>query len=160
MHDHQISHPKNPKWYPAKVVRGYQIASGLSADNPYGAGSLELQLPIFCQQGLPFQNCYAGTLNLELSPNILTWVSYWHCLHDIKWHPQFAAESFAFCPCLLKISDKTVKAFVYYPLPATKIGHFQVPSVVEVIAEFIPDVHYRDTIQVSFPEQYIKIINE
>ncbi|WP_394174440.1 hypothetical protein [Thalassotalea litorea] len=157
MLDHQF---KPLTWFQATVVPGYQIASGLAKDNPFGDGSLCLQLPLFCQAGLPFKRIYPGTLNLDISPFRIQWIDYWYCVHQLKWHPQFAAESFAFCPCKLDVCDNYYQGFVYYPLPETKLGHHHNPAIVEVISEFIPDVCYRDTIKVSFPKQYINVIDE
>lgn len=157
MLDHQFN-PVN--WYPVRIVPGYQIASGLAANNPFGAGSLTLQLPHFCAQGLPFKNYYAGTINLDVSPKTLLWKKYWHCVRHLQWHRNYPAESFAFCPCVLSHGERQYKGFVYYPLPATKIAHHHSPSIVEVITEFIPNLHYRDTIMVSFDQAYITLSDE
>lgn len=144
-------------WFQAKLISGYQIASGKSKDNPYGCGSLQLQLPLFCQHGLPFESLFAGTLNLDLGANSISWVRVWESVSDLQWHKEFPAESFLFAPCEIKHAEQQHSAFIYYPDPETKIGHFQSKHTIEVIAEFIPGLNYEDVLEVRFPLNYVEV---
>ncbi|QDP01336.1 hypothetical protein [Thalassotalea sp. PS06] len=144
-------------WFNVKLIPGYQIASGKSNDNPYGCGSLQLQLPLFCQQGLPFESLFAGTLNLDLGSATFRWSKPWKAITELQWHRDFPAESFLFSPCEITHSGQRYSAFIYYPDPATKIGHFQSSNTIEVISTFIPGLNYGDTIKVRVPLDYIEV---
>ncbi|MEI6291897.1 MAG: hypothetical protein WCP19_15860 [Chloroflexota bacterium] len=54
-------------------------------------------------------------------------------------------------------SGKVYNGWVYYPHPETKLRNFQNPSLLEVIAEPIPTLHYDDKVRVELDPSEITI---
>ena len=53
-----------------RVLQGYRVASGPSADYPYG--SLDRQRPIFAARGFDLSSYFNGTLNIDIRPQKFT----------------------------------------------------------------------------------------
>ncbi|MEM6611174.1 MAG: hypothetical protein AAF652_02775, partial [Cyanobacteria bacterium P01_C01_bin.72] len=74
------------------------------------------------------------------------------------WHPDYPAETFSFCRCEVNYQQIDYSGWVYYPHPETKIGHFQDPSIIEVIAPKIKELNYGDHLSLKLNPQEIKLI--
>ncbi|PKF57502.1 hypothetical protein CW748_06315 [Alteromonadales bacterium alter-6D02] len=135
----------------ATICQGYGLASGQRQDVA-GRGSIAWQASHFLQRGLNLSQYFSGTLNLEISPYIFTNKSPDYYFKQLRWHPSFPAEDFSFTRCHLVKNEQAFAAFVYYPHPETKIGHFHSSSVVEVIAPFIDGLCYGDSINLMLPQ--------
>ena len=140
------------------VMQGHQVASGLSENSPYEAGTIALQTPHFQKLGLDLTSYFAGTLNLSIAPKTFQLVRPSHTFPNLKWHPDFDPETFSFCPCEILVGDRHYEGLIYYPHPETKINHFQDPHTVELIAPEISDIEYGDrlTLKVRADEVAIK----
>lgn len=136
---------------------GHQVASGIAPDSPYEKGTIEMQLPFFRDRGLDLSPYFWGTLNVNLAPKVWQLVKPQYTLPNIKWHPDYPAEDFSFTPCQVSYQNQTYSGLVYYPHPETKIGHFQDPSVIEIIALPIPEIKYGDRVVLAFNPQEIAI---
>ena len=136
---------------------GHQVASGMSPKNPYEKGTIEMQLPFFQALGLDLSNFFFGTLNIDIAPYNFRIIEPSYTFRNLKWHSNYPAEDFSFSPCQILFQNFVYKGLVYYPHPETKIGHFQNPSIVEVIAPHISHIKYGDTIEVALDSAEIVI---
>ena len=140
------------------VKSGHRVASGMAEDNPYEKGTIEMQLPFFQDLGLDLSSFYRGTLNINIAPHTFKLAEPQHTFKKVKWHPDYPTEDFSFTPCKIEFNNTVYNGWVYYPHPETKIGHFQDPTIIEVIAPEIPDVRYGDTVAIAVEPSEIAII--
>ena len=142
------------------VKPGHRVASGQAENSPYERGTLEMQLPYFRDLGLDLSNYYLGTLNVSIAPYTFEMRSPQYTFPQVKWHPDYPAETFSFSPCCLIVKNIEYEGFVYYPHPETKIGHFQDPSIIEVIAPKIDNLNYGDRLTLKLRPTEIKLIEK
>ena len=140
-----------------QLVRGHQVASGLATDSPYKAGTIALQTPHFDKLGLDLTQYFSGTLNISIAPKRFSILKASHTFANLKWHQDFAPETFSFCPCQIQHRNKSYSALIYYPHPETKLGHFQDDHTVEVIAPHVTDLHYGDHLVLQVRPQEVAI---
>jgi hypothetical protein len=134
------------------LAEGYRVASGPSADYPYG--SLERQRPIFKSRGLDLESYFNGTLNIDVRPYAFSMKKPAYTFTNVEWTDMHPPEHFSFSRCKVSYRDVEYDGWVYYPHPETKERNFQNPSLVEVIATPIPGIQYGDEIQVLLnPEE-------
>jgi hypothetical protein len=129
-----------------KVVKGYRVASGPSADYPFGA--LDRQRPIFKLHGLDLSDYFNGTLNIDISPRAFKLIKPQFTIHNVEWTDLHPPEHFSFSRCKVIFKEMEYDGWVYYPHPETKLRHFQNPSLLEVIGMEIKDIHYGDEVDV------------
>jgi hypothetical protein len=128
------------------LVQGYHVASGPSADYPYGA--LERQRPIFKARGFDLGDCLNGTLNVDIRPQAFTMVKPEYTFEHVEWTDLHPPETFSFSRCKVIFKGVECAGWVYYPHPETKLRNFQNPSLLEVIAQPIPEIKYGDALDV------------
>jgi len=128
------------------LVQGYHVASGPSADYPYGA--LERQRPIFKVRGFDLGDCFDGTLNVDIRPQVFTMVKPQYTFTHVEWTDLHPPETFSFSHCKVIFHNVEYDGWVYYPHPETKLRNFQNPSLLEVIAQPIPEIKYGDALDV------------
>lgn len=138
-----------------KILQGYRVASGPSADYPYGA--LDRQRPIFKARGLDLSSYFNGTLNVDISPRMFMMVKPEFTFESVEWTDLHPPEHFSFSRCKVIFRDMEYDGWVYYPHPETKLRNFQNPSLLEVIALPIPEIQYGDEVQVLVNPQEISI---
>lgn len=140
------------------VTRGHRIASGLAEHSPYGAGSIQLQTPLFKSQGLDLSGYYPGTINLSISPySISIRQPFWQ-IQKLEWTRHHPPETFSFFQAELFFSGQTYGGLIYYPHPETKQTHFQGASIVEILAPRIPGLNYGDRLFLSVNPAEIEIV--
>ncbi|WP_036478179.1 hypothetical protein [Myxosarcina sp. GI1] len=139
------------------VKSGHRVASGSGEDSPYDRGTLEMQLPFFKQLGLDLSPYFSGTLNISIAPHTFEIERPKYTFKNVKWHPNYPAETFSFSPCQIIFNDISYSGLIYYPHPETKIGHFQDDSVLEVIALPIANIAYGDRVLIAVNPQEIAI---
>ena len=137
-----------PQWIFVQglIVQGYRVASGPSQDYPYG--TLERQQPIFKSRGLDLEGYFLGTLNVDIRPHTFQLVRPEFTFYNVEWTDLHPPEHFSFSRCKVRHKDGEYEGWVYYPHPETKRRNFQNPSLLEVIARPIPELHYGDEVQV------------
>jgi len=128
------------------LAQGYRVASGPSADYPYGA--LDRQRPIFKARGLDLSGYFNGTLNINIQPYAFSMNKPEYTFQYVEWTDLHPPEHFSFSHCKVIYKDIEYDGWVYYPHPETKERNFQNPALVEVIATPIPDIQYGDELQV------------
>ncbi len=128
------------------LAQGYRVASGPSADYPYGA--LERQRPIFKARGFDLGGCFNGTLNVDIRPSIFAMIKPEFTLEHVEWTNLHPPETFSFSRCKVIYKEIEYAGWVYYPRPETKLRNFQNPSLLEVIAQLIPEIKYGDALDV------------
>ena len=116
--------------------QGYGVASGQSLQYPYG--SLERQVPIFRARGLDLTGCFLGTLNIDIRPLVFELVEPEYTFRDVRWTDLHPPEHFSFSRCRVAHESTECEGWIYYPHPETKQRHFHDPSLMEVIAPFVP----------------------
>lgn len=141
----------------AILIKGYQIASGQSKDSPYPDGSIKMQSPVFAKLGVDLKNFYLATLNLNIHPSVFTMKKPKFELKQVEWTSLCSPENFSLSPCQITYQGKVYQGLIYYPHPDTKPQHFHSNSVIEVIAEFIPDIKYGDTVSLNYHPKEIEI---
>jgi hypothetical protein len=149
----------NPRWITLRgvVVQGYRVASGPSKDYPYGA--LERQKPIFKARGLNLDGYFNGTLNIDIHPNTFQLVEPEFTFQNVEWTDLHPPEHFSFSHCKVIYKNIEYDGWVYYPHPETKRRNFQNPSLLEVIADSIPEIQYGDEVQVAVNPDEIAVSN-
>ncbi len=140
---------------PGILIQGYRVASGPSADYPYGA--LDRQRPIFTSRGLDLSEYFNGTLNIDIRPRTFTMVKPEFTFHSVEWTDLHPPEHFSFSRCEVIFKNVKYDGWVYYPHPETKKRNFQNPSLLEVIAMPVPEIKYRDRLQVLINPEEIEI---
>ncbi len=139
------------------LVQGYRVASGPSADYPYGA--LDRQRPIFKSRGLDLSSYFNGTLNIDIRPATFKMVKPEYTFYNVEWTNLHPPEHFSFSRCKVIFKSVEYDGWVYYPHPETKIRNFQNPSLLEVIAKPIPGIQYGDKVEVKVNSEEITIQN-
>ena len=128
-------------------MRGHQVASRPSAAYPYS--SLEKQKPYFKALGLDLSPYFNGTLNISIAPLEFEMSKPEFTFPLVEWTDLHPPETFSFSKCTVKYKKTEYAGWVYYPHPETKKTHFQNPSLIEVIAYEIADIHYGDTLEIE-----------
>lgn len=141
----------------ASLTQGHQVASGLSENSPYPAGTIALQRSFFEAQGVDMQGLYSGTLNLSVAPQKFRIIEPEHTVKKLLWIEGFPAETFSFIRCTLIVKTKRYNGWIYYPHPETKIQHFQSDSVLEILCPFIRDIDYGDTLEFEYDDKNLSI---
>lgn len=140
------------------IIKGYQVASGLSKNSPYEKGTIELQKPFFKKLGLDLDDYYNGTLNLNISPYKFVCVKSNLIFKNIKWHNDFSAETFSFSKCKIFFNNSSFNALVYYPHKETKIRHTHKDTTIEIISTFINNLNYGDFLEVELNIKEVLLI--
>jgi len=140
------------------IKQGHQVASGKAPNSPYPRGTIEMQIPFFQELGLDLTPFFPGTLNITIAPQTFKIMQPEYTFKNLKWNPDFPPETFSFFPCKIVTQNSTYQGLIYYPHPETKIGHFQDQSTLEVLAPFISNLHYGDTIKLKLNSQNIIIV--
>ncbi|MCB9113026.1 MAG: hypothetical protein H6634_17420 [Anaerolineales bacterium] len=135
------------KRLPGILVRGHQVASRPSKDYPYG--TIEKQKPFFTALGLDLHEYFNGTLNISIAPLTFEMSSPELTFPLVEWTDLHPPETFSFSRCKVIFNGAEFQGWVYYPHPETKERHFQNPSLLEVIAHEIPNIHYGDSVEVE-----------
>jgi len=146
------------KWITLKgqLKEGYRVASGPSRSYPE-YGSIEKQKPYFKELGLNLDGTFNGTLNISIHPYEFRMVNPEYHFEKVKWSDLMNAENFSFSRCKVSFYREIYDGWVYFPDPKTKDVHLQSASTVEVLAPFIPNIKYGDTLEISLNEAEIKI---
>ncbi len=139
------------------VQRGHQVASGRANNSPYEAGTIALQTPHFQRLGLDLSGYFPGTLNIDIAPKTFSLIQPHYTFADLQWHPNFPPETFSFSPCYIEHRQQRYDGLIYYPHPETKLGHFQAPATLEVLAPFILNLAYGDRLELSLHRAEVRI---
>ena len=148
-----------PQWITLKgtLKKGYRVASGPSKAYPE-YGSIEKQKPYFKKLGLDLDHTFNGTLNISIAPYEFEMKKPQHRFKKVKWTELTNAEDFSFSQCKIRFQGKEYTGWVYYPDPKTKKNHFQSASTIEILAPRIPNIKYRNKLEISLNTTEIKII--
>ncbi|BAU65857.1 hypothetical protein STA3757_32500 [Stanieria sp. NIES-3757] len=141
------------------VKSGHQVASGSANDTPYPRGTIAMQLPFFQERGLDLSSCFLGTLNISIAPANFILEHPEYTFKQVQWHPDYPAEDFSFSACQIIFQTKNYNAWIYYPHPETKIGHFQDKSTLEIIAPSIPNLKYSDRVKLLINPEAVIIVD-
>ena len=138
-----------------RLAQGYRVASGPSADYPYGA--LDRQRPLFTARGLDLSAYFNGSLNVDIRPHTFKMMKPQYTFPLVEWTDLHPPETFSFSRCKVIYNDVEYEGWVHYPHPETKLRNFQNPSLIEVIAMEIPGIHYGDALDVMVDPEEIEV---
>ncbi len=142
------------------VVRGHQVASGMSGDERFPGGTLAMQVPFFKERGLDLSGYHLATINVSIAPMQFEVLAANDCFRNVKWHPSEPAEDFSFFHCQVEAPDEgiPVNGLVYFPHPETKPEHEQPDDVLEILLEKkISGISYGSTIELLLPREGFEI---
>ncbi len=140
------------------IQKGHQVASGLSPNNPYPKGTIELQTPFFQELGLDISKFFLGTLNISIAPHTYQLKSPKYTFLQVNWTIHHPPENFSFSPCYLIYQQIRYDSLIYYPHPETKRNHWQDNSILEVLAPHIADISYGKAIELEVDTTEIEIL--
>jgi hypothetical protein len=124
------------------VERGHKVASGTASDSPYPSGTIAMQTPFFKALGLDLAEYFQGTLNISISPRTFQIIQPEFTFPEVEWTDRHPPEDFSFSRCRVLLQGASYGGWIYYPHPETKKRNFQSPSILEVVAQPIPDIDY------------------
>lgn len=140
-----------------QLQSGYGVASGQAATSPYPEGTIVLQTPHFRQLGLDLSPYYPGTLNISIAPAQFQMNQPQWTFPMVHWYPRSCPETFSFSPCRVIYSGHQATGLIYYPHPETKPDHFQDPSIVEVLAPYIPQIETGSIVRLGVLSSQVEI---
>jgi hypothetical protein len=136
----------------ARIVPGYQVASGLNGNPRFPGGTLSMQTPFFRALGFDLAKYHRGTVNISIAPLHYRVVKAPITFRQVQWHPTEPAEDFSFFDVqLIRPDSAPLDGKIYYPHPDTKPAHFQQPDILELLLPFVEDLKYGDEIQLRVP---------
>jgi hypothetical protein len=144
------------KSFTGKVIEGTGMASGIRGCQDIG-GTVHLQRPHFQKAGLDMSGLHNGTINIDLAPYEFDILSADLTVKNVKWHPEWSAETFSFVQCAVTYGGKPHKGYVYYPHPETKPTEFKGRGYIEVLTEKINGLEYGHEITLSYDPDKITL---
>jgi hypothetical protein len=138
------------------IVEGHRVASAPSSDYPYG--TIKKQKPFFNALGLDLENVYNGTLNVSIHPHRFEMKNPQFTFERVEWTDLHPPETFSFSRCVVIFKGHRYASWVYYPHPGTKKRHFQQPAIIEILAEYIPDIQYGDKVEIELNNKEVQLI--
>lgn len=109
-----------------------------------------MQKPLFYERGLDLSPYYEGTLNISIRPYTFVLQRPQYSFRHINWTALHPPEDFSFSRAAVVINLARYDGWLYYPHPETKRAHFHDPSVIEIIAPFIPNIRYGSEVAILF----------
>ena len=144
--------------FPARVVPGHRVASGLNGNPRFPGGTLKMQTPVFRALGFDLARFHHGTLNVSIAPLAYRVVEAPLTFRQVKWHPVEPAEDFSFFDLrVVRPNVPPVVGFVYFPHPETKPEHFQKPDVLELLLPYIDGVRPGTELLLQIPSEQLLI---
>ncbi len=140
------------------VISGHGVASGKSKNCPYAGGTLRQQMPYFKERGLDLGCYFLGTLNVDVAPVKPNMIAADYTFFHVKWTERIPAEHFSFSRCILNYEGKDYDALIYLPHPETKVEHEQKPTLLEIIAEPVGDLHYGKKVTLKLQAAHFDIL--
>lgn len=139
------------------VIRGHGVASGSGKSSPYPEGTVKLQKPFFEALGLDLAGFHEGTLNVDIAPLRFRLVAPAHTFRRVEWTHLHPPEDFSFSRCRLIHGGQEVDGWIYTPHPETKADHFQPPTMLEVLAPFVPGIAYGDRVSLRLAAGEVEV---
>ncbi len=135
--------------YQVTLVKGYQVASGLANNPLFPNGTINAQRPYFEALGLSLAGIFPATLNVQFNCQKIELSHADFHFQNVKWHSLVPAEDFKFFTCQLLHENTVYRALIYQPQTSTKTAHFQPKNQLEILAPFIKNISYGDTLHVK-----------
>lgn len=126
------------QWVPGTVVAGYGVASGAAKRDQFPGGAIALQKPVFAGLGLDLERFHDGTINVDIAPCRIELLAPRATFEHVVWLDGYPAETFSFVDGRIRVGEDVHDAMLFHPHPETKPEHFQPPTVIELLAPYIP----------------------
>ena len=144
-------------WVDGTVIQGHGVASGQSNASPYPAGTIAMQQPYFAALGLDLTGLHLATINFDIQPAQWRLLQADYSFRAVRWTELHPPEDFSFISCQLLWQQQAYAGYIYYPHPATKIQHFQSPSMLELLLPWIPTISYGAQARLIYRPEQIQI---
>ncbi|WP_110516620.1 hypothetical protein [Herpetosiphon llansteffanensis] len=144
-------------WVDGTVIRGHGVASGQASDSPYPAGTIAMQQPYFAALGLDLSGLQLATINFDIQPAQWRLLQADYSFRAVRWTDLHPPEDFSFIRCQLLWQAQTYAGYIYYPHPATKMQHFQSPSMLELLLPWIATISYGARARLIYRAEQIQI---
>jgi hypothetical protein len=131
------------------LVKGHQVASGLANHPLFLNGTINAQRPHFEALGLSLECFFPATLNIKFDCQKVELSHADFHFKKVKWHSSAPAEDFKFFICQLWYENTAYQGLVYQPQVSTKIAHFQPENQLEILAPYIKNIAYGDTLYIK-----------
>jgi hypothetical protein len=133
----------------ATLAKGHQIASGLAKNPLFPNGTISAQKPYFEALGLSLAEFFPATLNIQFGCQKIELSHADFHFQKVKWHSSIPAEDFKFFTCQLWYENTAYQGLIYQPQISTKIAHFQPDNQLEILAPYIKNITYGDTLYIE-----------
>lgn len=144
-------------WVDGTVMRGHGVASGQASDSPYPAGTIAMQQPYFAALGLDLAGLHLATINLDIQPAKWRLLQADYTFRALRWTDLHPPEDFSFIRIQLLWQAQSYAGYIYYPHPATKMQHFQSPSMLELFLPWIATISYGARARLIYRAEQIQI---
>lgn len=143
------------------VIKGHGVASGQGGDPRFPKGTIQMQKPAFAKQGLNLDHYFPGTINVSIHPHQYIVQQAKYTFRQVQWTENAPPEDFSFFDCRVSLPhDRQLIGLIYYPHPETKPEHFQDPTTLEVLTEFVDDLTYGMSLELSLDPNQLLIVNQ
>lgn len=140
------------------VTPGHRVASGQNQNPRFPGGTLAMQKPMFQQRGLSLDHYFGGTINLSIDPKQYRVRQPKVTFRSVDWSNDSPPEDFSFFDCRVVLEvGRRQDGLIYYPHPDTKPEHFQSPSILEILTDFITGLTYGDQLVIEVNQAQIMI---
>ena len=139
------------------VIQGHGVASGQGQDERYPNGTLSLQWPYFESAGVPINNLFLGTLNVDIHPLKYRLIQPAYKVLDVNWSKYIPPENFFFMNVELLWKQTWHKGLVYMPDPSTKSDHPQPDHMLEIIIPFTEGIRYGSKVKLKTTDRQLLV---
>ena len=146
-----------PLWIPGLVVAGHGVASGAAKPDQFPGGAIALQKPVFADLGLDLTSFWNGTINVDIAPRRPELVAPRATFEQVVWLDGYPAETFSFADARIRTGHVDYEAMLFYPHPETKPEHFQPPTVIELLAEYIGGIRVGARLEVWLEPAQVEV---
>jgi len=146
-----------PAWIRGLVVAGHGVASGAAKQEQFPGGAIALQKPVFQGLGLDLTAFHNGTINIDIAPHRIQLRAPRATFEHVVWLEGYPAETFSFADAGIRAAGIEYEAMLFYPHPETKPEHFQPPTVIELLAEYIAPIHIGVAVDVWLDPAQIRV---
>ena len=141
-----------------KVIPGHGVASGQRGNPRFPGGTIRMQQSAFATRGLNLDSFFPGTINVSIHPYLYRVRQAKYTFRQIKW-ADTPPEDFSFFDCRIMLkTGPWVNGLIYYPHPETKPEHFQDPTTLEVLTEFVEGLNYGTDITLELDPKQLLVI--
>ncbi len=117
-----------------------------------------MQQSAFAALGWDISRFHPATLNISIAPWTYEPLTPIFSVRGLHWCPVAPPEDFSFFQCRVRWrAEPPREGLVYRPHPETKPEHFQDPTTLEILTEWLDGLRYGDAIVLELPADQIRL---